>query len=64
MKKNESGSFQRRFVCLVPHLFLYYFDNEMSEAPRGIIDLELLNNISSEPNNVIKLSTGDDDNWR
>jgi hypothetical protein len=64
MKKNEQGQFQRRFVCMVPHMFLYYFENEMSEAPRGVIDMELLHNISSEPNNVIKLATEDEDHWR
>lgn len=39
MKKNEQGNWQKRFVCTVPHLFLYYYDMEKSETPRGIIDL-------------------------
>ena len=25
VKKNEQGSWNRRYACLVPHLFLYYF---------------------------------------
>ena len=40
MKRNEQGVWQKRFVCLVPHLFLYYYDSDQSEAPRGVIDLE------------------------
>lgn len=63
MKKNEQGSFQRRFVCIVPHMFLYYFENEMADSPRGIIDLELLDNITRE-HDVLKLSTADEHNWR
>lgn len=63
MKKNEQGSFQRRFVCIVPHMFLYYFENEMADTPRGIIDLELLDNITRE-HDVLKLSTADEHNWR
>lgn len=63
MKKNEQGSFQRRFVCIVPHMFLYYFENEMADSPRGIIDLELLDNITRE-HDVLKLSTADEHTWR
>ena len=40
MKRNEQGVWQKRYVCLVPHLFLYYFDSDQSETPRGVIDLE------------------------
>ena len=25
VKKNEQGAWNRRYACLVPHLFLYYF---------------------------------------
>jgi len=35
MKKNEQGMYQRRYVCIVPHTFMYYFDSDTSEAPRG-----------------------------
>lgn len=39
-KKNEQGTFHRRYCVLVPHLFLYYYENETSDTPRGIIDLD------------------------
>jgi hypothetical protein len=50
MKRNEQGQWQRRYICTVPHLFLYYFDSDSSESPRGVIDLELFNNISRNKN--------------
>ena len=60
-KLNEQGQFHRRFVCTVPHMFLYYFENEMADSPRGIIDLELYTKIEIEPDNeTIKLSTQED----
>lgn len=40
-------------------MFLYYFDNEFADAPRGVIDLELYNNVVHE-NRAIKLSTNDE----
>lgn len=61
LKMNEQGQFHRRFICVVPHMFLYYFDNEMADNPRGIIDLELFTKVEIEPDNeTIKLSTQDD----
>ena len=39
-------------MCIVPHMFLYYFDNEQAEAPRGIIDLELYHNTEREENGI------------
>lgn len=56
MKRNEQGQWQKRFMCTVPHMFLYYFDSDSSEVPRGVIDLELYNSISKERNGVLKLS--------
>ena len=52
MKRNEQGNWQQRYVCIVPHCFLYYFDEEGSESPRGIIDLEIYTNISREENTL------------
>lgn len=60
LKRNEQGNYQKRFICVVPHMFLYYFDNELSEAPRGIIDLELYTNVNRDENNVLKLTTSND----
>eukprot|EP01035_Chromulina_nebulosa_P021610 gene21610-27972_t len=57
LKKNEQGQWQERFICTVPHIFLYYFESETSESPRGIIDLELLTNISTEGTSTLKLAT-------
>ena len=39
MKRNESNKWNRRFFCVVPHTFLYYFEDDKSSAPTGIIDL-------------------------
>lgn len=56
-KRNEQGNWQSRFVCLVPHTFLYYFEDEKAESPRGIIDLEMYTNLSIEGNDILKIST-------
>lgn len=32
LKKNEQGAWQRRYCCLVPHTFLYYFESKDSEV--------------------------------
>ena len=55
-KKNEQGSWQKRFVCMVPHMFLYYYDNELSESPRGVIDLEYFTQLSVDADNVMTMS--------
>lgn len=57
MKRNEQGTWQNRYVCTVPHLFLYYYDMDKSEKPRGIIDLYYytkMTKVGSE-GNVLKL---------
>mmetsp|Transcript_2362 Transcript_2362/g.7285 ORF Transcript_2362/g.7285 Transcript_2362/m.7285 type:complete len:566 (-) Transcript_2362:91-1788(-) len=58
-KRNEQHSWQRRFCALVPQSFLYYFEDESADSPRGIIDLEFYTDISAQPNNVVKLATAD-----
>ena len=63
MKRNEQGQMQRRYICTVPHLFLYYFDSDSSETPRGVIDLELFNNISRH-RNTLKVATNDEEKMR
>ncbi len=64
LKRNEQGHWQKRFLCIVPHTFLYYFDNEMAESPRGVIDLELYHHIIRDENQGLKLSISDDDHLR
>lgn len=32
-----AGVWQKRFCCLVPHMFLYYFENDVAESPRYFI---------------------------
>ncbi|GMI47941.1 hypothetical protein TrCOL_g8874 [Triparma columacea] len=45
-KKDESGNWNLRFVCAVPHTFLYYFSSDSPSAtPCGIIDLECYTNV-------------------
>jgi len=39
-------------VCMVPHMFLYYFSEEDFDAPRGIIDMEYYTNVVVEDNVV------------
>jgi hypothetical protein len=58
LKRNEQGGWQKRFLCSVPHQFLYYYDIENSDSPRGVIDLHYFNRITIEgsDNNILKLS--------
>ena len=58
MKKNEQGLWQRRYICTVPHTFLYYYESETSENPRGVIDMELFTDISID-NETLTLGTND-----
>lgn len=66
LKRNEQGVWQKRFICTVPHTFLYYYDNDYSESPRGIIDLELFTQIALEGNdyNILKISPPSDSTLR
>ncbi len=44
MKKDKAGQWKERFVCTVPHTFLYYYDTDDprgSTDPRGVIDMEV-----------------------
>jgi len=50
------GMWEKRFICTVPHLFLYYFQSDSSDAPRGIIDLELFSNISRDGSNLMTIA--------
>ena len=65
-KRNEQNVYQKRFVCLVPHTFLYYFENEYADSPRGVLDLELFSQISLEGNesNTLKMATYSEGNIR
>jgi hypothetical protein len=60
LKRNEQGTWQRRYLCIVPHMFLYYFDHDMSESPRGVIDLELYTNVMRDEGGILRLTTGED----
>jgi hypothetical protein len=48
---------QKRYCCLVPHMFLYYYDADTAESPRGIIDLEYFTDVDIQNENVLKIST-------
>lgn len=63
MKRNEQGVYHRKFLCVVPHSFLYYFDSETSESPRGVIDLELYTTVTRD-DNTLKMATNDEDKLR
>jgi uncharacterized coiled-coil DUF342 family protein len=61
MKRNEQGVYNKKLVCTVPHMFLYYFDSELSEQPRGIIDLYYYTDMSVEGDgNILKISAPDE----
>jgi hypothetical protein len=62
-KRNEQGVWHKKYICTVPHVFLYYFDSDTSESPRGIIDLELYSNLTID-GNVLKISSGNDETLR
>ncbi|CAM9483394.1 unnamed protein product [Discosporangium mesarthrocarpum] len=49
VKRNEQQTWQSRYCCIVPHTFLYYFESNDSETPRGVIDLEHYTDISEDP---------------
>lgn len=61
MKKNEQGHWQKRFICTVPHMFMYYYDVDKSDQPRGIIDLHYYKHMNMEgpEGNILKLSADD-----
>jgi hypothetical protein len=58
-KRNEQGGWHRVQACLVPHWYLYYFENEFSESPRGVIDLQLYSktNISGNASEDFQVDT-------
>ena len=64
LKRNEQGQWQRRYICTVPHLFLYYFDSETSESPRGVIDLELYDNITRPIRKLLTMAATTDEKIR
>lgn len=59
MKRNEQGTWLKRYCCIVPHMFLYYFDNETAENPVGIIDLQYYTSADIQAGNILKLSTSE-----
>jgi len=42
MKKNEQGVWHAVEASLVPHWFLYYYDKDKEDCPKGIIDSSTL----------------------
>jgi hypothetical protein len=55
MKRNEQGVWNKKLLCTIPHMFLYYFDNEMADAPRGVLDLYYYTDFEVEDGNVLIL---------
>lgn len=52
MKRNEQGQWRRVVVSIVPHWFLYYFDSELSDTPKGIIDLHSYTRMAIDANTL------------
>lgn len=44
---------------MVPHMYLYYFESEYAESPRGVIDLEYFTCVDIQGENVLRLGTPD-----
>lgn len=44
-------------------MFLYYFDSDSADSPRGVIDLELYTNITRHKN-TLKAATTDEEKMR
>ncbi len=60
MKRTDQGTWQKRFAALVPHTFLYLFDNEYAEGPHEVLDMDIYTNITTSDDNVLILSPKDD----
>lgn len=56
MKRNEQGHYHKVMACVVPHWFLYYFDSDTADSPKGCIDLHFYMKMMIEGGNVLKLS--------
>jgi len=54
-KKNEQGGWHTVSACIVPHWFLYYYENERSDTPRGVIDLHCYTDATIEEKVDVKL---------
>jgi hypothetical protein len=54
-KRNEQAAWQRRYCALVPHTFLYYYDSEIAESPRGVIDIECYTDVKADASYTIKV---------
>ena len=55
-KRNESNVWVKRWCAVVPHTFLYYFDNNKSSSqPVGIIDLECYSNVQRSEGHIMEL---------
>jgi hypothetical protein len=57
MKRNEQGQWRRVVASIVPHWFLYYFDSDLAESPKGVIDLQLYMKMAIESGNVMRIGT-------
>lgn len=58
MKRNEQGVWNKKLLCTMPHMFLYYYDSETSDAPRGIIDLYYYTDYEVDDNVLILNAPG------
>lgn len=56
-KRNEQGVWQRRYCCVVPHTFLYYFDTEPTGQPNdsAYATGDGINNDTATPVGIIDL---------
>jgi hypothetical protein len=61
IKRNEQGTWHTKYICTVPHVFMYYYDTETSDFPRGVIDLELYTYASIDDGNILTLATHDEE---
>jgi hypothetical protein len=56
-KRNDQGIWHKRHLCIVPHSFLYYFEEDKeTEVPHGVVDLEYYTEVTVEEDCILKLS--------
>ena len=56
MKRNEQGVWNKKMMAIVPHMFMYYFDNDTADFPRGVIDLHYYTDFEVENGNILIIS--------
>lgn len=57
MKRNDQGHWRKVIASIVPHWFLYYYEIDNADTPKGIIDLHFYMKMNIENGNTLKMAT-------